>query len=184
MVPDTNRKRYTDEELHAAVLHGGEEGFGKFYDSYAPVAYGFLMHLTDDTVLAADVLVRLFLHLRLEIVGGKISASQLRPALLRKARRLARRAQLQTKEQSPLFIHNKEIPVLVGSSDSPDEERQPSASVLSSPQPSLNEQEQEVVELLYYQGLNSREAAEKLGIEEAEVRKRFRAAISYLRKLQ
>ncbi|MCB9680491.1 MAG: sigma-70 family RNA polymerase sigma factor [Alphaproteobacteria bacterium] len=168
----------TDAELVQRVVHGCSTSLHALYDRHAGLLLALGVRMLRDPARAEDVLHDLFVDLwrdagAFDPTRGSVRgwlAVRMRSRCLDRYRTRVRRERLLDQHDAP----------------SPSAERD-ATDVLAGQQVhhavrSLPDDQRRVVELLYFEGLSSREAADTLGCPVGTVKSRVRLGIAALRR--
>jgi RNA polymerase sigma-70 factor (ECF subfamily) len=183
----------TDEQLLLAYRQSGDQrAFEQLVERYERPLYGYLYRFTGSSEMAEDVFQRTFLQVHLKC-GDYESGRKVRPWIFRIARNQAIDVQRRTARH--------QIPSLDAPARRDDEHSTPAIERLRdegpAPDARLTHREsfeavraslaelpralQQAVELVYFQGLQYREAADALGIPVGTVKSRLHSALTQLR---
>ncbi len=171
-----------DVELIAQVANGDERALLSIYDRHASRVHALALHILHDPMLAEEVTQDTFLKVWSRARQYLAERGSLLTWVLTIAHRTAldrlrlegRRPTLSTSEDPDLIWQS------IASEDSITSEAR-WRSMYFSVQALPNEQRQ-VIELAYYQGMSQSEAAEVLGIPLGTVKSRIRNAMEILRQ--
>lgn len=172
-----------DDELDLIqrVGHGDQAAFLTLYDRYAPRVHALTLHILGDPMLAEEVTQDTFLKLWSRARLYLAERGSLLVWLLTIARRTAL-DRLRLEGRRPLLSNGRDPdtiwPVLRDESQDPDEARWQSLYFAVQ---ALPDEQRQVIELAYYQGLSQSEIAEELGWPLGTVKTRVRAAMQTLR---
>ena len=168
-------------ELIQRVAHGDKEAFMGLYDRYASRVHALTLHILGDPMLAEEVTqdtfiklwsrARLYLSERGSFLVWLLTVA--RHTALDRVRLEARRPLL-SDSRDPDTIW----PSIPDKRENADEARWKSLYFAVH---ALPEQQQQVIELAYYQGMSHSEIAKELGWPLGTVKTRLRAALEALR---
>jgi RNA polymerase sigma-70 factor (ECF subfamily) len=173
----------TGTDLLARILAGDREAFGAFYDLHAPVLFGFCVRILKDARDAEDVLQETF-------VQAWRDARRFDPT------RASERSWLFTIARSRALDRwrsRRSFEKRISAADTPELERAADAVDASSAADvkdfvaralaQLNENEQAVLRLAYFEGCTQEEIAERLNEPLGTVKSRTRSGLAKLRAI-
>ncbi len=164
-----NKIQISEDNLVSLLKNKDLRGFSILYDNYSAAVYGIVLKIVSSEKVANDVLKNVFLKIWNEIEGYDTSKGSLLTWLLRVGRRLAL-DQLQTKDLqdivgnttgNQLDIHSQGVKRLIEN---------------------LLPEQQNLIELLYFQGLTLAEVSVKYGISVSTLQDRIRITVLDLRR--
>ena len=171
-------------ELLARVAKGDREAFGRFYDAYAPLAFGVIRRILPQPGDAEDVLQEVFWEIwrlapRYEPERGAPAAWVLTRARSRAIDRLRslRRRDVEVGVESIETVS----PVRAGHADDPSV-RLPDRELVRGAMGTLVPAQREVVELAFFGGMTHTEIAARLSQPLGTVKTRMRAALKHMRE--
>ncbi|MCC7437966.1 MAG: sigma-70 family RNA polymerase sigma factor [Armatimonadetes bacterium] len=179
----TSTNTIPDTELLALQLRQRDRrAFGVIYDRYSGALYGVIVRIVQVEEMAEDVLQETFI----KIWKNAESYDNSRGTLFTWMLNIARNSALDKLRSSDHRQHrtNRSIENLVGEID-----RQQSSSYnpevigLREFVLKLKPDQQQLIDLIYYQGFTQSEAADQLGIPLGTVKTRVRSALIRLREL-
>lgn len=171
-----------DNELVAQVADGDERAFLALYDRYASRVHALTLRILGESMLAEEATQDTFLKLWSRARQYLAERGSLLVWLLTIARRTAL-DRLRLEDRRPT-LSNSEDPDMAWQSIASEDSLTSEArwrSMYFSVQ-SLPEEQRQVIELAYYQGLSQSEIAEMLGWPLGTVKSRMRAAMEFLRQ--
>ncbi len=172
----------SDPELMEALKAGQSTALGVLYDRYAGLVYGLALKImanaTDAEDLTQEIFVTLWRKPSYDARRGSLSSFL---CLLTRSRAIDR---LRSKSSNQRFLERWQ-PILTADNVTPppfeqvsiEERRQVVQEALSQ----LPENQRQILELLYYQGLSQTEISRQLGIPLGTVKTRSRQALFKLR---
>ncbi len=173
------QKKYTEEELYSELKSKSRVAFEYLYDNYSPALYGVVFNVVRNEETANDVLQDVFVKIWKNFDSYDPAKSRIYTWMLNVARnsaidKLRSVSSLQKNEvrKDQDFILN----IVASSSTYTD------GIGLDKLVNSLDKEQKEVIELLYYKGFTQVEAAEELNIPLGTVKSRVRLAVNKLRK--
>lgn len=171
-----------DIQLVAKVADGDESAFLKLYDRYASRVHALTLRILSEPMLAEEATQDTFLKLWGRARQYLAERGSLLVWLLTIARRTAL-DRLRLEGRRPTLSHSVDPDTLwqsIASEDSLSVEARWRSMYFAVQ--SLPEQQRQVLELAYYQGLSQSEIAETLGWPLGTVKSRLRAAMDSLRR--
>ena len=163
------------------VTRGDQHAFMALYDRYSPRIYALTLHILGDPMLAEEVTQDTFIKLWSRARMYVSSRGSFVVWLMTIARRTAL-DRLRLEGRRPMLSDTRDPetiwPTLRDDSRDPDEARWKSLYFAVR---SLPEDQQQVIELSYYQGMSQSEIAAELGWPLGTVKTRMRAAMEALR---
>lgn len=165
----------TEEALVNALQTHQSTDFSRLYTAYAPALYGVLLRLVNDPIRAEDLLQDAFVKIWLNSHHYNPAQGRLFTWLLTITRNVA------MDELRARKVHSKANTDWYNQSDQavlPDLIEGPLKGLLIS---SLAPNYRAVVELMYYRGFTSQEAAAKLKLPLGTVKTRIRTALRHLK---
>jgi RNA polymerase sigma-70 factor (ECF subfamily) len=172
-------------ELLARVAKGDREAFGRFYDAFAPLAFGLIRRILPQPDDANDVLQEVFWEIwrlapRYEPARGTPAAWVLTRARSRAIDRLRslRRRDVEVGVES---IEKASVPTQAGHTDDPSA-RLPDRELVRGAMGTLVPAQREVVELAFFGGMTHTEIAARLSQPLGTVKTRMRSALKHMRE--
>ena len=163
------------------MAQGDAEAFGRFYDRYAPLVFGFALRLLRERADAEDLLQEVFLQVWRE--AGRYSKDRGSPeawiVTMTRSRGIDRLRAIRRKDRSLVPI---EEPVGEVEGRSVGLESEARLTVLGA-LASIPESQRKVLELAYFDGLTQSEIAARLEEPLGTVKTRMRTGIGRLRGL-
>ncbi len=176
-----DRPEAAELELIQGVARGDQHAFLKLYDVYSGRVYALTLHILDDPMLAEEATQDTFTKLWGRARLYRPDRGAFAVWLLTIARRTAL-DRLRLEGRRPMLSDGRDPDTvwhgLADKSRDPEEARWRSLHFAVR---ALPEQQQQVVELAYYQGLSQSEIAAELGWPLGTVKTRMRAALQALR---
>lgn len=171
-----------DLSLIQRVTRGDQQAFLVLYDRYAARVHALTLHILNDSMLAEEATQDTFLKLWSRARLYLAERGSFIVWLLTIARRTAL-DRLRMEGRRPLLSDSKDPetiwPLLPDQSRNSDEARWQSLYFLVR---DLPEEQRQVIELAYYQGMSQSEISEELGWPLGTVKTRMRAAMQSLRR--
>lgn len=170
--------KYTEEVLIAELKTKSRKAFDYLYDNYSPALYGVIKNIVKDEQTANDVLQEAFVKIWNGIAGYEPSRARLYTWMINIARNQAidklRSGNTLSRKENNDFIrketeNSKQLPFVEGIG-------------LRKLIEELEEEQKQIIDLLYYKGYTQSEAAEALNIPLGTVKSRVRLAMVKLRK--
>jgi RNA polymerase sigma-70 factor (ECF subfamily) len=176
----------TDEELLAGLAAGHLEALDTLYDRYRALAYGLARRITNDDVLAEDVVQEAFLGAWRGAGRYAAGRGSVRTWLLSIVHHRAIDAVRRRRPVSdlPAEVEGERVPETLTLPDAWGEvsariDREVVAGALAS----LPENQRETIELAYFGGLTQQEIAERTGVPLGTVKGRVRLGLASMRRL-
>ncbi len=169
---------HSEEKFVAALKSQTSEAFNLLYGSYAEALYGVLFGMLKDDALAEDALQEVFVKIWKNAASYQPEKSRLFTWMVNIARnhaidKLRAQQRLQRNE-----VNENEVSVFEASGGSPFVDGIGLKKLVND----LNEEQREIIELLYYKGYTHVEAAEELNVPLGTVKSRLRLGIGKLKK--
>jgi RNA polymerase sigma-70 factor (ECF subfamily) len=171
-------------ELVLQIGRGDRSAFGSFYDRFAPLVYSFAMRLVQERSTAEDLLQEVFLQIWRE--AGKYSPERGTPEAwiitITRSRAIDKLRSIRRRDKSFVPMEGatgKEYDGRVESGATASDSKIMVNSALSQ----LSDNQRQVLELAYFDGLTQSEIAERLKEPLGTVKTRMRAALGKLREL-
>jgi RNA polymerase sigma-70 factor (ECF subfamily) len=172
-----------DAELARQLQKRHPEAMGKLYDRFGRVAWSVIVAIVRDEAIAEDLVQETFLRVWNRIHAFEPGKDALGPWLLAIARNRAidhLRSVGARRERNSFELDVREHPSLFVTIDR-DVVNTDHARVIRQAVARLNENQQKVIELAYYEGLSQTEMAERLGEPLGTVKTWVRTALKHLR---
>lgn len=172
----------TDYELYERVRQKDKQALETLYDRYERILYAFLMQLTQDRDLAEEAMQEVFIKLWRGVGVYDETKGQFRSWLFTMGRNVAidlirrRKPDLQLDES-----YAETIPSTERSVES-EVEWQEERTQIETAMAELPAEQQQVVRLMYFQGLSQQKIADACGIPLGTVKGRIRLALKQLRR--
>jgi RNA polymerase sigma-70 factor (ECF subfamily) len=170
-----------EEELVAFLRRHKREGIALLYDRYAGSLFGVLFRLLHSREMAEDALQETFVKIWANFDSYDGSRGRLFTWMVNIARNVAL-DKIKSRDHKN-SLKNQEIGGLVSVIEAQTAIGDASDRIgLHEIVQTLKPEQEEVIELIYFQGYTQAEASDKLGIPLGTVKTRVRAAISTIRK--
>jgi RNA polymerase sigma factor (sigma-70 family) len=170
----------SEEELIALLRQHRREGIAILYDRYAASLFGVLFRILHSRELAEDALQETFVKIWAGFDIYDASRGRLFTWMVNIARNVAL-DKIKSKDYRN-SLKNQEISGLVSLIEEQPERGDASDQIgLREIVQTLRPEQEEVIDLIYFQGYTQSEASTKLGIPLGTVKTRVRAAISTIR---
>jgi len=171
-------------ELLARIATGDREAFGRFYDAYAPLAFGLIRRILPQPGDAEDVLQEVFWEIwrlapRYEPARGAPAAWVLTRARSRAIDRL--RSLRRREEVGVESIDVAAAPSRTERADDPSS-RVPDRELVRGAMGALVPAQREVIELAFFGGMTHTEIAARLRQPLGTVKTRMRSALKHMRE--
>jgi RNA polymerase sigma-70 factor (ECF subfamily) len=171
-------------ELLARIAAGDREAFGRFYDAYAPLAFGLIRRILPQPGDAEDVLQEVFWEIwrlapRYEPARGAPAAWVLTRARSRAIDRL--RSLRRRDEVGVEAIDTAAAPSPAGRAEDPSS-RVPDRELVRGAMGALVPAQREVIELAFFGGMTHTEIAARLKQPLGTVKTRMRSALKHMRE--
>lgn len=171
-----------DAELASQVAKGDERAFIALYDRYSNRVYTLLLHMLHDPMAAEEVLQETFLRLWSRAEQFDPGRGSFVVWLLTIARRTALE-RLRFESHRPVLADSDEPSTLLENIPEPETTSEEARwRSLHLAVQSLPEEQRQVIELAYYQGMSQSEIAEMLDLPLGTVKTRIRAGMFRLRE--
>lgn len=173
----------SDDPIHLIehTAQGDAEAFGRFYDRYAPLVFGFALRLLRDRADAEDLLQEVFLQVWRE--AGTYSKDRGSPEAwvltMARSRGIDRLRVIRRSDRTSLAAGE---PAARGQG-APEESAVNARLTVHGPLARLPEAQRTVLELAYFDGLTQSEIAARLGEPLGTVKTRMRTGLGRLRDL-
>jgi len=177
-----NTPSYSEETLASLLINKDSAVLEILYDKYSEALYGIIFRIIKEPRLTEEVLQTCFVKIWKNAEKYDKNKGRLFTWMLRIARNTAidatrsriytqSQSVLNLKEYSPLIDSSITSPLYIDGIDLSDFTKQ------------LGKIEQDILELIYYQGYTHKEAAEKLNLPLGTLKTKLRSSIKKLRKL-
>lgn len=172
----------TDMELYERVRQKDQAALEMLYDRYERILYAFVLQLTQDRDLAEEAMQEVFIKLWR---GGGIydeTKGKFRSWLFTMSRHVA--IDLIRKRKPDLQLEESFAEAIPSPSPSVEAEVewQEERSQIETAMAGLSAEQQQVVRLMYFQGLSQQKIADTCGIPLGTVKGRIRLALKQLRR--
>jgi len=169
-------------ELLARIARGDKEAFGRFYDAYAPLAFGVIRRILPQPGDAEDVLQEVFWEIwrlapRYEPERGAPAAWVLTRA---RSRAIDRLRSVRRRDVEVGVEHIETAPAAT-SADDPSAGL-PDRELVRGAMGTLVPAQREIVELAFFGGMTHTEIAARLSQPLGTVKTRMRAALKHMRE--
>lgn len=174
-----------DGQLIERIVHKDSDALGKLYDRYERVIYSFACQIVKDPAAAEEVMQELFL--RIWKNAGQFDAAKSQPFtwIFAVTRSIALdHLHKQSPEAGQPAAESEALPLTLDP-ESITEEQAEMLMIGEQVREALRElsrDQQQVLDLIYYQGLTQQEAADFASIPPGSVKSRARMAMRQLRK--
>ncbi len=171
-----------DNELISQVAGGDQRAFLALYERYSSRVYTLILHMVQDKMLADEILQETFLRLWTKADQFAPERGSLLIWLLAIARRTTLE-RLRFESHRPVLSDGNEPTTLLENIPEPDSTSEEARwQSLHLAVQSLHEEQRQVIELAYYQGLSQSEIAEVLNLPLGTVKTRLRSGMMRLRQ--
>jgi RNA polymerase sigma-70 factor (ECF subfamily) len=169
-------------ELLARIAEGDREAYGRFYDAYAPLAFGIIRRILPQPGDAEDVLQEVFWEIwrlapRYDPARGAPAAWVLTRA---RSRAIDRLRSLRRREEVGVEAIDTSA-TQTGHAEDPSA-RLPDRELVRGAMGALGPAQREVVELAFFGGLTHTEIAARLSQPLGTVKTRMRAVLKHMRE--
>jgi RNA polymerase sigma-70 factor (ECF subfamily) len=175
-----------ESELHSLIIQvqqGDSRAFEKIYDAYSPALFGICKKVLNDTELAEDVLQDAFIKIWQKVKTYDASKGTFFTWMLNIARNTAIDKYRQLIKNTSISIQNSEDFVSINKADSQGNTISINHIGLKEMLSTLPEEQQLMIEYLYYKGYTQQEVSEELDIPLGTVKTRSRSALKALSEL-
>lgn len=177
-----NLNNISEDELISLLRQREQSVVGVLYDRYSGALYRMIYRVVHSDEIAEDVLQETFTKIWTEFASYDTSKGKLFTWMARIGRNLAL-DKIKSRDHRNA-LKNQEIDSVVPLIDSElnsvyNADRIGLAEIVRS----LRPEQEELVELIYFQGYTQAEASDQLGIPLGTVKTRLRAAINIIRKI-
>ena len=170
-------------DLLARIVAGDREAFGAFYDLHAPVLFGFCVRILKDARDAEDVLQETFVQAWREARRFDAARASVRSWLFTIARSRAL-DRWRSRRSFEKRVSAADVSDLEGAAPAPDPaEAAHLRDFVARALARLNENEQAVLRLAYFEGLTQEEIAARLKEPLGTVKSRTRSGLAKLRAI-
>lgn len=177
-----NSNKYTEANLVALLKEGNAEGFTYLYDNYSGALYGSILKVISDRTLAEDILQEVFVKIwnniqsydeeKGRLFTWMINITRNHAIDITRSKGFKKQTKIQSGEnsvdQSGAHIQVREDFDALG---------------IRKQVNLLKEDQQELIDLAYFNGFTQKEISEHLLIPIGTVKSRMRAAIQELKKI-
>lgn len=167
---NTGTKAKSARDLHAFVLE-------KLYDDYAPTLYGVILRIVKDELIAEDALSNCFLRIKNSYHHYKGASENLIGWLIQHAR-LAAREKVQDKFYRAQLIANELYKCQLYLNEDEPCGLYEKVKNISTPVP---EEYKTILDMLFFEGLTIVQIAEKLDLDQEEVKQQLATAVKLMR---
>jgi len=175
-----------EEELNSLVVkiqQGDSKAFEKIYDAYSSALFGICKKILVDTEIAEDVLQDAFIKIWQKASSYDASKGTFFTWMLNVARNTAIDKYRKSSKNTTFSIQNNEDYVSVNKENSTGNTIRTNHIGIKDLLASLPEEQQLMVEYLYYKGYTQQEVSEELNIPLGTVKTRSRKALKALGEL-
>ncbi|UQZ34083.1 RNA polymerase subunit sigma-24 [Paenibacillus sp. PK3_47] len=174
-----------DGQLIERIAHKDSDALGKLYDRYEQVIYSFACQIVKDPRAAEEVMQELFL--RIWKSAGQSDAARSQPSawMFAVTRSIALEHLHRQRPAEDQPDGETEVPEMAAVPEDITEEQAEMLMIGEQVREALRElsrDQQQVLDLIYYQGLTQQEAADFASIPPGTVKSRVRMAMRQLRK--
>ncbi|WP_424768241.1 RNA polymerase sigma factor [Paenibacillus sp. sgz302251] len=175
-----------EEEQHLlrSISNGDAAALTRLYDRYEKTVYAFAYRFVGDAMLAEEIVQELFMRIwnhasRYDAAHGKVSTWMFaitRNIAIDQLRKRQNRTAIQTMDEAPLET-------LVDADGTPEEQYDKKwvGEKVKDAIQQLNDDQRQVLDLIYYQGYTHQEVSENKGIPLGTVKSRIRLAMKHLK---
>ncbi len=177
-----SKQQYTEHELVSSLKVRDEVAFSYLYDNYSVSLNGVIFMLVNDVTLAEDILQEAFL----KIWNNIDLYDETKGKLYTWMRRIAHNLALDTMKSSQYKNQNRIVTnesVLTNIAVNNNVINKFESNDFKRKLEFLDEKQQILINMSYYQGYTQKEIAKELEIPEGTVKTRIRSAIIELRKI-
>lgn len=179
-LPET--KKYSEEQLIELLKNGDTSAFSYLYDNYSGALFGIISKMITDKELAEDVLQEAFVKIWNNFSSYDPSKGRLFTWMLNITRNLTIDTVRSKSYKKQSKIQTTEISVTYASNNINENDKFDSLGIRKQVT-LLKEDQQQIIDLAYFDGFTQEEISKKLGIPLGTVKTRMRTAISILKKL-
>jgi len=173
----------TDENLLRRIAAGDRDAFGLLYDRFAPVLFGFSLRILKDARDAEDVLQETFVQAWRDARRFDAARASVRGWLFTIARSRAL-DRWRSRRSFDRRITAADTPILEQAAGAADESAAADVrDFVERALAQLNENEQAVLRLAYFEGLTQEEIAARLSEPLGTVKSRTRSGLSKMRTI-
>lgn len=173
---------YTEEELIQLLKSGDESAFGYLYDHYSGALNGAIFKMINDKALAEDILQEAFVKIWNSFSTYDASKGRLFTWMLNITRNLTIDTIRSKSYKKQSKIQSSENAVAYASNNIDEKERFDAMGIRKQTV-LLKEDQKQVIDLAYFEGMTQEEISQRLKIPLGTVKTRMRAAISVLKNL-
>lgn len=174
--------KYTEEELIELLKNSDKSAFSYLYDHYSGALYSIIFKMIGDNELAEDILQEAFVKIWNNFSSYDPSKGRLFTWMLNITRNLTIDTIRSKGYKKQSKIQRSDIAVDYAN-NSINENDKFDALGIRKQVTLLKGDQQQIIDLCYFEGLTQDEVSKKLGIPLGTVKTRMRAAISVLKKL-
>ena len=164
----------SDDRIVSLLQQSGQEGLSLLYERYANALYGVIFHIVRDTPAAEEVLQDALM----KIWKNAANFDPEKGSFLNWILQIARNAAIDRVRLKR--FSNKSEPIEPVSQSLQQQSINPETIGLAELVQKLDPGQQEIIELIYFQGYSQSEAAERLGMPLGTLKSRLYAAINKL----
>jgi RNA polymerase sigma-70 factor (ECF subfamily) len=173
---------YTEQELIQLLKSGDESAFGYLYDHYSGALNGAIFKMINDKALAEDILQEAFVKIWNSFSTYDASKGRLFTWMLNITRNLTIDTIRSKSYKKQSKIQSSENAVAYASNNIDEKERFDAMGIRKQTV-LLKEDQKQVIDLAYFEGMTQEEISQRLKIPLGTVKTRMRAAISVLKNL-
>jgi RNA polymerase sigma-70 factor (ECF subfamily) len=170
------------DDLFARIVAGDREAFAAFYDLHAPVLFGFCVRILKDARDAEDVLQETFVQAWRDARRFDAARASVRGWLFTIARSRAL-DRWRSRRSFDRRITAADTPILEQVAGTDDEAAADVKNFVERALAQLNENEQAVLRLAYFEGFTQEEIAARLAEPLGTVKSRTRSGLSKMRTI-
>ena len=179
-MPDTIT--YSEDQLIELLKSGDESAFRYLYDHYSGALNGVVFRMINDKTLAEDILQEAFVKIWNNFSTYDASKGRLFTWMLNITRNLTIDTIRSKSYKKQSKIQSSENAVAYASNNLNEKERFDAMGIRKQTV-LLKEDQKQVIDLAYFEGLTQEEISQKLKIPLGTVKTRMRTAISVLKKI-
>jgi RNA polymerase sigma-70 factor (ECF subfamily) len=179
-LPDTIQ--YSEDDLIQLLKSGDQSAFGYLYDHYSGALNGVIFKMINDKELSEDILQEAFVKIWNNVSTYDASKGRLFTWMLNITRNLTIDTIRSKSYKKQSKIHSSENAVAYASNNVNENERFDALGIRKQTV-LLKEDQKQVIDLAYFEGMTQEEISQKLKIPLGTVKTRMRTVISVLKKL-
>ena len=179
-MPDTTK--YNEEELVSLLKSGDQSAFAYLYDHYSAALFGIIYRIINNNELAEDILQESFVKIWNNFSSYDPTKGRLFTWMLNIARNLTIDTTRGKSYKKQTKIQSTENAVNCATKNTNENDRFDALGIRKQ-LIELKEDQKQIIDLAYFEGLTQNEISKKLDIPLGTVKTRMRTAIFELRKL-